>query len=563
LAEFIPALNDCRLPFLQTNYWSPESFRKLGGLRFSTYKKLMKEQSVSYPQGASISREEILQYLMRLNRWSKQTALEVLGVDGYGSDYVLKDFPLSRLKAGDDWNPALAQQYADRETPFPPIILGDDWNWKTRTNKLVIKDGNHRVDAAKRRRDKTILAYVPIEDEEDAPKTNANGVQKMKQAAAELWNEKHVVKDFKGYKIAVNRPADPTYLTLWTPENKRIGTLETRSMVGEMADYLNVRNVEVDAKYRGERLRFAMYQALLENLGPKYKGICAYLPDQANKRQVPKIWKRLGARVSPDSEDYLIVDRTNAGAVKQAALLSADYASTLPDGRAIAQYIASIASGYVDEEMMEEYYRGAKAILSEVPIASLQEGPEAGNIPSKSKLRRYQKMRLETMPPLVVQDGAIEDGNHRYRAAKASGAETVWCYVVVDEEDPEEKTAKQAAGPRHNDAEWATLKDIDTRAGDEFMEWLQDLIGDDTDPSFVEVWDDDSYRLDYLSDWLQEVHGIGTEEHGYVTFWKAGSEVEQLIGDLPVVVYHHTSSAILPKIKKEGLRADVKRINTH
>jgi GNAT superfamily N-acetyltransferase/RNA:NAD 2'-phosphotransferase (TPT1/KptA family) len=111
----------------------------------------------------TISGEEVLQYLMKLNKWSKETALQVLGVDGYGSQYTLREFSLSRLKPGDDWNPELSDQYAKRPTPFPPIILGYDFNWTTRRKKLVIKDGNHRVDAAKSRGDKSIQAYVPID----------------------------------------------------------------------------------------------------------------------------------------------------------------------------------------------------------------------------------------------------------------------------------------------------------------------------------------------------------------------------------------------------------------
>lgn len=109
-----------------------------------------------------ISGEAVLQYIMNLNKWSKETALEVLGIDGYGSEYTMRDFPLSRLKAGDNFSPARSEQYAKLPTPFPPIVLGYDWDWGNRRQRLVIKDGNHRVDAAKTRGDKTIKAYLPV-----------------------------------------------------------------------------------------------------------------------------------------------------------------------------------------------------------------------------------------------------------------------------------------------------------------------------------------------------------------------------------------------------------------
>lgn len=151
---------------------------------------------------------------------------------------------------------------------------------------------------------------------------------------------------------------------------------------------------------------------------------------------------------------------------------------------------------------------------------------------------------------------------HCDTAAPAANVKLIATYDPAKDTNGVRKV-KQAAMPRHNDAQVQTLREIDARAGDDFMEWLQDLIGDDTNPTFLEVWDDDESRLDYLSDWLQEVHSIAIEEHGYVEFWRLEPDVERLIGDLPVVVYHHTSSSVVPKIKREGLRADVKRINTH
>jgi len=89
----------------------------------------------------------------------------------------------------------------------------------------------------------------------------------------------------------------------------------------------------------------------------------------------------------------------------------------------------------LNEDFIEEYYNGMAAVLREVSINSMREGDPGANIPSKAKERRYKKMDLATMPPIVVQNGQIEDGNYPYRVAKQLGAKAIWCYVVVDEGD--------------------------------------------------------------------------------------------------------------------------------
>src|SRR5256885_1742217 len=91
--------------------------------------------------------------------------------------------------------------------------------------------------------------------------------------------------------------------------------------------------------------------------------------------------------------------------------------SVLKDGWEIAKYITSTASDYVDEEFIAEHYRGDRAVLTMVPISELQPGDADHNLHNKAKERRYTKLALETMPPLVVENGQIMDGNHRYRVA--------------------------------------------------------------------------------------------------------------------------------------------------
>lgn len=106
------------------------------------------------------------------------------------------------------------------------------------------------------------------------------------------------------------------------------------------------------------------------------------------------------------------------------------WAAALGNARAIAGYIGSIAPDYVDEELVEEYFHGCRAVLALVPIAELREGPADVNVPSKKKAAAYAKLPPETMPPLVVMNGVVEDGHHRLRDARRRGVVSVLCYVV-------------------------------------------------------------------------------------------------------------------------------------
>lgn len=115
---------------------------------------------------------------------------------------------------------------------------------------------------------------------------------------------------------------------------------------------------------------------------------------------------------------------------------SQQWEPVLKDGWAIAAYIASLSSDDVDEEYIFEHYRGCRAVLRMVPVAKLTAGDADHNIPSKAKARRYAKLALDTMPPLVVEDGQIMDGNHRFRDAIKKGATDVPCYVVEEAAAP-------------------------------------------------------------------------------------------------------------------------------
>lgn len=106
------------------------------------------------------------------------------------------------------------------------------------------------------------------------------------------------------------------------------------------------------------------------------------------------------------------------------------FPDVLPDGRALADYVISVCVGEVDEEFVEEFFQDCAARLAWVPMDQIQEGPKDNNIRIKSREREYARMPLATMPPLVVENGTVQDGNHRYRVARSLGAKGLWCYVI-------------------------------------------------------------------------------------------------------------------------------------
>jgi len=119
------------------------------------------------------------------------------------------------------------------------------------------------------------------------------------------WNEKTIVKNFGEYRIAVNSLSDPTYLTVWTDDNKRIGFLELYPITKNNEEWMSIRAVEVSPKYRKEGIATVLYGAALNVLPPEYEGLYSYLPNSSKK--VQKIHKKLGGEVVDG--DYMFIRR--------------------------------------------------------------------------------------------------------------------------------------------------------------------------------------------------------------------------------------------------------------
>lgn len=105
----------------------------------------------------------------------------------------------------------------------------------------------------------------------------------------------------------------------------------------------------------------------------------------------------------------------------------------------------------------------------------------------------------------------------------------------------------------------ATLRDIEPRVQKGFNAYLADLL-DNNEAEIAEAMADKSLRLDYLNEYLDRELSISVRDDGRITIdYLPTSEVRRAVGDLPIVVFHHTASGALKHIKKEGLRPQAKR----
>jgi predicted GNAT family N-acyltransferase len=119
------------------------------------------------------------------------------------------------------------------------------------------------------------------------------------------WNEKNIIWDNGLFFIAVNNTSNPTYFTIWTDENKKIGVLALSPITKKQEKWMKVDTVDIDSKYRGNGLGVEVYRQALNVLPDDVKGIYSYLPNRSNTKQVPKIYKKLGGYVKDGDHAFL------------------------------------------------------------------------------------------------------------------------------------------------------------------------------------------------------------------------------------------------------------------
>ena len=96
------------------------------------------------------------------------------------------------------------------------------------------------------------------------------------------------------------------------------------------------------------------------------------------------------------------------------------------------------------------------------------------------------------------------------------------------------------------------LQDIESRAPKAFLKWMQDQYRDDP-KDLQDNLNDPESRTDHINDWLKDEFSIEVREDGLVEFDLLTNRVRRLIGDLPVILYHHTTSKIDKQIRANGI----------
>lgn len=100
----------------------------------------------------------------------------------------------------------------------------------------------------------------------------------------------------------------------------------------------------------------------------------------------------------------------------------------LKDVDAIIDFCNEIGDIDEDEDMLLTLFDGMSADLKEVDISKLHRQKD---VDLRGDEDDYADMPAETAPPiLVLADGEIQDGAHRYEAAKIRGDKKMFAYVL-------------------------------------------------------------------------------------------------------------------------------------
>lgn len=174
--------------------------------------------------------------------------------------------------------------------------------------------------------------------------------------------------------------------------------------------------------------------------------------EQTNERLlkiIDRLQKQLGVRGKVDREQRAVKAPTSALLKKAEEVIPPKPVERIKggmqafpeklDAQEIADFVETYSTYPVDNEFIYEMYSGSHAELKLVPVAELTEGGRDHNQQSPKNEAKYEKMNLKTMPPLLVENGEVKDGNHRLRASQKRGLTHMWCYVVTGGDIPEEE----------------------------------------------------------------------------------------------------------------------------
>ena len=105
------------------------------------------------------------------------------------------------------------------------------------------------------------------------------------------------------------------YFTL-EDAGKRIGFMSLEEVKLKLKDWeddwLEVDNVGVQEAYRGRGYGRKMYESVLATMNPAWAGLVSNALGRYNKKEVPHLYKTLGAQSTPDGL-YWFIDNPNRG----------------------------------------------------------------------------------------------------------------------------------------------------------------------------------------------------------------------------------------------------------
>jgi len=120
---------------------------------------------------------------------------------------------------------------------------------------------------------------------------------------------KNIVYEYDDYRIAVNNPKDAEYITLWYKEKenkwKKCGYLQTSTINNSGKKFLKIDIIHIDPSHRGKGYGNKLYQALIDFSNEDISGIYSYLPNRSNHKQVPKIYKKYGAKTVDGDHQFI------------------------------------------------------------------------------------------------------------------------------------------------------------------------------------------------------------------------------------------------------------------
>ena len=110
---------------------------------------------------------------------------------------------------------------------------------------------------------------------------------------------------------------------------------------------------------------------------------------------------------------------------------------------------------------------------------------------------------------------------------------------------------------RRSKAELATYQILLQRSGSRFAKWLTELYQDELEKCRANR----TCMVDSLEEYLEDQLSIGVRKDGLITFWHLDRPTHQIIGDLPVALFHFTASRALRSIRQTGLEGDRDPVN--